>query len=210
LAKKLFYKIGEACKFLDIQPYVLRYWETEFPVLNPGKSRTGQRVYSDKEIEVIRRIKVLLYEEGYTIAGAKKRLDQELPELMADGDGEAASPVSANPVAASPAAAPAEPPAADGPRLRPAERLAAAMRAAKAASTPVNATAPSVVVTAPSAAAAPGADDRPADLDRMAAPLDTLAHEKIETLRTGISRALEDAKALLAVIDRHAGAASTP
>jgi DNA-binding transcriptional MerR regulator len=76
--KRLYYKIGEACKALGIQPYVLRYWETEFPALSPSKSRSGQRVYSEKELETIRRIKELLYEEGYTIAGAKKKLEAEL------------------------------------------------------------------------------------------------------------------------------------
>src|SRR5215468_8197647 len=80
--KRLYYKIGEACKALDIQPYVLRYWETEFPSLNPTKSKSGQRVYTDREIEVIRRIKQLLYEEGYTIAGAKKKLETELESLL--------------------------------------------------------------------------------------------------------------------------------
>src|ERR1044071_152004 len=76
--KRLYYKIGEACKELGIQPYVLRYWETEFPALAPSKSRSGQRVYSEKELEIIRRIKTLLYDEGYTIAGAKKKLEAEL------------------------------------------------------------------------------------------------------------------------------------
>jgi DNA-binding transcriptional MerR regulator len=76
--KRLYYKIGEACKVLGIQPYVLRYWETEFPALTPSKSRSGQRVYSEKELEIIRRIKELLYDEGYTIAGAKKKLEVEL------------------------------------------------------------------------------------------------------------------------------------
>lgn len=76
--KRLYYKIGEACKALGIQPYVLRYWETEFPALTPSKSRSGQRVYSEKELEIIRRIKELLYDEGYTIAGAKKKLETEL------------------------------------------------------------------------------------------------------------------------------------
>lgn len=78
MAKKLYYKIGEACKLVDIQPYVLRYWETEFPFLAPNKSKSGQRVYNDREIVVIRRIKELLYDEGYTIAGAKKKLEAEL------------------------------------------------------------------------------------------------------------------------------------
>lgn len=80
------YKIGEVCKLLDIQPYVLRYWETEFPALHPQKSQSGQRAYSEAEIDVIRRIKRLLYDEGYTIAGAKKKLEGEpLPgEHVAD------------------------------------------------------------------------------------------------------------------------------
>jgi len=76
----LYYKIGEACKALGIQPYVLRYWETEFSALSPNKSKSGQRVYSKTELETIQRIKELLYDEGYTIAGAKKRLEQELEE----------------------------------------------------------------------------------------------------------------------------------
>lgn len=75
---KLYYKIGEACKILDIQPYVLRYWETEFPILSPSKSKSGQRVYGEVDFRLIRRIKELLYEEGFTIAGAKKKLDGEL------------------------------------------------------------------------------------------------------------------------------------
>ena len=91
MAKKLYYKIGEACKRLEIQPYVLRYWETEFPFLSPNKSKSGQRVYSETEIDVIRRIKELLYEEGYTIAGAKKKLEGEL----ADSQDAAGAPAAA-------------------------------------------------------------------------------------------------------------------
>lgn len=87
---KLYYKIGEACKELDIQPYVLRYWETEFPSLSPSKSKSGQRVYTDREIEVIRRIKQLLYDEGYTIAGAKKKLESELAGILELGETPAA------------------------------------------------------------------------------------------------------------------------
>ncbi|TNF83191.1 MAG: MerR family transcriptional regulator [Acidobacteria bacterium] len=78
MAKKLYYKIGEACKMLDIQPYVLRYWETEFSALRPSKSKSGQRVYSEKDLQVIGRVKELLYDEGFTIAGAKKKLEAEL------------------------------------------------------------------------------------------------------------------------------------
>ena len=94
MGKKLFYRIGEACRQLDIQPYVLRYWETEFPVLSPRKSKAGQRVYSEEELQLIQRIKQLLYEEGYTIAGAKKKLEGELaggglpPLVIADPDAE--------------------------------------------------------------------------------------------------------------------------
>ena len=76
--KKLYFKIGEACKKVDIQPYVLRYWETEFPALSPEKSKSGQRVYTAEDLLVIGRIKELLYEEGFTIAGAKKKLGVEL------------------------------------------------------------------------------------------------------------------------------------
>ncbi|MEM9292440.1 MAG: MerR family transcriptional regulator [Acidobacteriota bacterium] len=77
-SKPIYLKIGEACKQLDIAPYVLRYWETEFPALAPKKSRSGQRVYGEKELRIIARIKELLHEECYTIAGAKKKLEAEL------------------------------------------------------------------------------------------------------------------------------------
>src|SRR5256885_14634097 len=71
------YKIGEVCKVADVQPYVLRYWETEFPPLAPNKSGGGQRLYTQREIDIILRIKQLLYSEGFTIAGAKKKLEGE-------------------------------------------------------------------------------------------------------------------------------------
>jgi DNA-binding transcriptional MerR regulator len=69
------YKIGEVCKVADLQPYVLRYWETEFPQLSPNKSGGGQRLYTKRELDIILRIKDLLYKEGFTIAGAKKKLE---------------------------------------------------------------------------------------------------------------------------------------
>jgi DNA-binding transcriptional MerR regulator len=72
------YKIGEVCKLADLQPYVLRYWETEFPQLAPGKSGGGQRLYTRAEVDIILRIKELLYKEGFTTAGAKKKLEQEM------------------------------------------------------------------------------------------------------------------------------------
>jgi DNA-binding transcriptional MerR regulator len=71
------YKIGDVCRIADVQPYVLRYWESEFPVLAPDKSIPGPRTYSSRELKLIEQIKRLLYDEGYTIAGAKKRLESE-------------------------------------------------------------------------------------------------------------------------------------
>jgi DNA-binding transcriptional MerR regulator len=75
---KLFFKIGEVCEITDTQPYVLRYWESEFSALAPAKNSSGQRIYRRRDIETVLRIKQLLYEEGFTIAGAKKRLEAEL------------------------------------------------------------------------------------------------------------------------------------
>lgn len=78
IPNKLFFKIGEVCEITDTQPYVLRYWESEFPALAPAKNSSGQRIYRRRDIETVLRIKQLLYDEGFTIAGAKKRLEQEL------------------------------------------------------------------------------------------------------------------------------------
>lgn len=78
------YKIGEVCKLADVQPYVLRYWETEFPQLAPNKSGGGQRLYTRREIDTVLRIKELLYRDGFTIAGAKKKLEEgDAPEPVA-------------------------------------------------------------------------------------------------------------------------------
>lgn len=74
------YKIGEVCKVADLQPYVLRYWETEFPQLSPNKSGGGQRLYTKHELDTILRIKDLLYKDGFTIAGAKKKLETDMSE----------------------------------------------------------------------------------------------------------------------------------
>jgi DNA-binding transcriptional MerR regulator len=78
IPNKLFFKIGEVCEITDTQPYVLRYWESEFPALAPAKNTSGQRIYRRRDIETVLRIKQLLYEEGFTIAGAKKRLEMEM------------------------------------------------------------------------------------------------------------------------------------
>ena len=80
IPSKLFFKIGEVCELTDTQPYVLRYWESEFPALAPAKNNSGQRIYRRRDIETILRIKTLLYEEGFTIAGAKKKLELEMKE----------------------------------------------------------------------------------------------------------------------------------
>jgi DNA-binding transcriptional MerR regulator len=82
------YKIGEVCKVADLQPYVLRYWETEFPQLSPNKSGGGQRLYTKRELDIILRIKDLLYKEGFTIAGAKKKLETDLETPIADAAAE--------------------------------------------------------------------------------------------------------------------------
>lgn len=74
--EKLFYSIGEAAQMLDIKPYVLRYWETEFRKLNPQKSPTGQRTYRSRDLQVAFTIKRLLYGEKYTIAGAVLKLQE--------------------------------------------------------------------------------------------------------------------------------------
>jgi DNA-binding transcriptional MerR regulator len=79
IAKKVYYSIGEVCDLTGLKPHVLRYWESQFDLLNPTKNRAGNRVYRAKEIELVLLVKHLLYEEKYTIEGAKQRL-QELRE----------------------------------------------------------------------------------------------------------------------------------
>lgn len=147
--KRLYYKIGDACKAIGIQPYVLRYWETEFPALAPSKSKSGQRVYSERELAVIRRIKELLYDEGYTIAGAKKKLESEL----ANGEVEEPAAVEAPPangkVKAKPNGKPAE-------------------------------------------AAEPAPPPAPA--------LDMDAGQRIQTLLSGVSEALQEAREILSLL----------
>ncbi len=71
---KLFFKIGEVVEITKVEPHVLRYWESEFGLLKPDKSEAGQRVYRKKDVETVFEIKKLLYEERFSIEGAKKRL----------------------------------------------------------------------------------------------------------------------------------------
>jgi DNA-binding transcriptional MerR regulator len=72
--EKIYYRIGEVSRITGVQPYVLRYWESEFRWMAPAKSRTRQRLYRKRDIEIIQLIKRLLYEERFTIAGARKQL----------------------------------------------------------------------------------------------------------------------------------------
>ena len=94
IPEKLFFKIGEVCELAGVQAHVLRYWESEFPMLAPQKNRAGQRVYRKRDVEMALRIKELLYEDQYTIAGAKKRLTSELRsggKVTTNGNDETAS-----------------------------------------------------------------------------------------------------------------------
>jgi DNA-binding transcriptional MerR regulator len=77
IPEKLYFRIGEVARICRLPAYVLRFWETEFPQLRPVKSSTGQRMYRRRDVESVVRIKRLLYEEGYTIAGARQHLRDE-------------------------------------------------------------------------------------------------------------------------------------
>ena len=86
---KLYFRIGEVARLAGIKPYVLRFWETEFPALDPKKSGTGHRLYRRKEVQLVLEIKRLLYEKRYTIEGARKFLEAR------SKNGEAAAPAPA-------------------------------------------------------------------------------------------------------------------
>lgn len=75
---KLYFRIGEVSKLCDLPAYVLRFWESEFPQLKPHKGGTGQRLYRRRDVEMVLRIKSLLYDEGYTIPGARQVFKAEL------------------------------------------------------------------------------------------------------------------------------------
>ena len=97
IPEKLFFRIGEVCELIKVQPHVLRYWETEFPMLAPQKNRAGQRVYRRKDVEMVLRIRDLLYEEKFTIAGAKKKLMDEMRGSSSRGKTAAAEPTPTEP-----------------------------------------------------------------------------------------------------------------
>ncbi|MGB7844547.1 MAG: MerR family transcriptional regulator [Candidatus Acidiferrum sp.] len=79
-----YYRIGEVSRLTALKPFVLRYWETEFPMLQPVKSPNGHRLYRQEDVDVVLKIRRLLYDEGFTIAGARRHLQE-----LANGGGEA-------------------------------------------------------------------------------------------------------------------------
>jgi DNA-binding transcriptional MerR regulator len=142
-------RLGDVCKQLDLQPYVLRYWLTEFPTLRgEDGGSAGNRVFTGEEVAVLGRIKALLYDEGYTIAGAKKKLESE-PSAPARGG-----------------------------KRKPAAPLFEESEAAPRTS-----------------AGAAGSEEV-----ASAAPLDTRDEQRIETLRRGLADALDEARAILELL----------
>jgi DNA-binding transcriptional MerR regulator len=86
LPDKLYFKIGEVAKIVGVKPYVLRYWETEFPNIRPGKTRSKHRLYRRRDVESLLEIKRLLHNERYTIEGAKRRLKTPTRSAPAVGE----------------------------------------------------------------------------------------------------------------------------
>ncbi|MBZ5499567.1 MAG: MerR family transcriptional regulator [Acidobacteriia bacterium] len=82
---KLYYRIGEVCDIVGVEAHVLRYWETEFPSLAPPKNKAGQRTYRPKDVELLLTIRRLLYDEGFTIAGARRQLARGTRDAAALG-----------------------------------------------------------------------------------------------------------------------------
>src|ERR1700692_541882 len=80
-----YYRIGEVSRLTDVKPFVLRYWESEFPMLDPVKSPSGHRLYRQEDVEMVLRIKRLLYDEGFTIAGARRHLREQNGAVESDG-----------------------------------------------------------------------------------------------------------------------------
>jgi DNA-binding transcriptional MerR regulator len=87
------YRPADACRIAEVAPYVLRYWETEFPALSEGKDKSGTKYYTARDVRIISRIRELLYDEGFTVAGAKKRLEAEIAEGRFDEGLSAAPPL---------------------------------------------------------------------------------------------------------------------
>lgn len=117
--QKLFYRINEVSKITGLKPYVLRYWETEFPELSPEKDASDQRRYRARDIETILAIRKLLYEDRFTIKGARQRLKSEMKRTS---EVEAPTPKAAAPIAAQ-ASAPVQASAHCSPRREPNVKL---------------------------------------------------------------------------------------
>lgn len=84
IPEKIYFRIGEVSELAKLPTYVLRFWETEFPQLRPIKSNTGQRMYRRRDVESVMQIRKLLYEDGFTIAGARERLREEMRNNRAE------------------------------------------------------------------------------------------------------------------------------
>jgi DNA-binding transcriptional MerR regulator len=93
IPEKQYFKIGEVSEILNVEPYVLRYWESEFKILKPTRTRARQRLYHKKDLELLMEIKHLLYDEKFTIAGAKKRLQEMRKQEAANKRSKKASKV---------------------------------------------------------------------------------------------------------------------
>jgi DNA-binding transcriptional MerR regulator len=85
------YRIGDVSRMTDVKPFVLRYWETEFPMLEPVKSARGHRLYREEDVDLVLKIKRLLYDEGFTIAGARRHLREQSGTGDEDANGNARS-----------------------------------------------------------------------------------------------------------------------
>lgn len=92
IARREYFSIGEVCELAGLKPHVLRYWETQFKEINPSKNRAGNRVYRAREIKIIELVKHLLYDEKYTIDGARRKLEK----LREEGELEEAADVALN------------------------------------------------------------------------------------------------------------------
>jgi DNA-binding transcriptional MerR regulator len=89
--EKDFYRIGEVSRLTALKPFVLRYWETEFPMLEPVKSPSGHRLYRQEDVAMVLRIKRLLYDEGFTIAGARRHLREQSGSIESESGASSAA-----------------------------------------------------------------------------------------------------------------------
>ncbi|CAN5634951.1 hypothetical protein BH10ACI3_BH10ACI3_15570 [soil metagenome] len=117
IPEKIYFKIGEVCELVGVQAHVLRYWETEFPMLSPQKNKSGQRSYRRRDVEIALRIKQLLYNEMFTIAGAKKKLQSEAREGSKPKEPAPLTPPTVAPVVNTPVTAPIQRDTVEAPTL---------------------------------------------------------------------------------------------